>query len=173
MDQMKFLEALHNCGILPVLPGAEGKAGAVMSDGDSITLFAQGETLTLPVLHCPEEVLQAEEGLCAFDAVLFGKLAGKGCRNLLPVGTPSTEEMAVMMKSPKICALCHTSFFVPDPKEYEKRRTQIRILALGYEFAHLGMDHADADSAREDAGWRAEDIGRKRWSFSFLIWKKR
>lgn len=166
MDQIKFLKTLHNYGILPVLPEAQGKAGAVMDNEDRITLFAQGERLTLSVLHDLEEVLEADEGPCAFDGVLLGKLAGKGRWNLLPVGAPSTEEAAMMMKSLQVCALCHTGLYVPDSEEYERRCTQAHMLALGYEFAHVGMDHADADSARVDAGWlertfhfRSADIG--------------
>lgn len=166
MNQIKFLEVLHNCGILPVLPNSEGAAGAVMDSGDSITLFAQGETLTLPVLHDLEAVLRTDRGPCAFDAVLFSSLTGKGCRNLLPVGKPSAEETAMMMKSLEVCALCHTTLYVPEPEEYRKRRAQARILALGYEFAHIGIDYADADSAGVDARWlerafhfRSADIG--------------
>lgn len=154
-------DTLHNAGIIPVLDTFNGRlAEAAFSQRlpvvatlleDSLTLKTESTTLLLTLLHNTNQVehMISDTRLTAIDESLCEHLDTLATAypqtKWLPVGRFTAQQLADYMKSPHICAVCDLSFMDTLPAEWDAKCRQLRGIALGYAFAHMGI-HSEGDS---------------------------
>lgn len=160
--------ALHNTGIIPTLETINsGLADTAFAQNLNITAVLQADTLLfsprditclqnndaestaliLPLLHDIKQ-LTDDMGLAAIDEALCGGLhmlrAEHPQIKWIPVGQFTTQQLEDYMKSSDICAVCDTSFIHMNSSQWDNRCVQIRNIALGYHFAHVGIHDENA-----------------------------
>lgn len=154
-------EILHNAGMIPVMDTFNDRLSeTAFSQGlpvvatlleDSLTLKTESTTLLLTLLHNTNQVAQmiSDTEPAAIDESLCRELDTLATAypqvKWLPVGRFTTQQLADYMKSPHICAVCDLSFMDTLPAEWDAKCRQLRSIALGYAFAHVGI-HSEGDS---------------------------
>lgn len=138
---MEYRELLHNCGVIPVFLEYDGQ----------LAELAAREGLTVTV----------SKGRMYYKGEELGELPEE-----LPVKRWQDEELESAMKNPKVCAAADSTFLDLRGEEFICRCRKVRKLALGYGFAHMGLNSADEIKARETAcffekafGFPSFDIG--------------
>lgn len=129
-------ELLHNCGVIPVLyTYSQELADIAYKSG--LAVVAVGEKLYYE-----------------------GKVAGEIPKDSdILIGTFEDAALSAAMKSKDVCAVVDLSFTELETEAFAKRCCQSRKIALGYEFAHVGLNHKDADAAIKTAAFLEKAFG--------------
>lgn len=163
-----FSDALHNSGIIPTLNAFNsGLAETALSHNLPITASLQEDALTLKIEHGTlSPIPKAESGpltmtllhnieqldkdavLAAIDEALCGELNTFAPAHpqikWIPVGRFTAQQLAEYMKLPYVCAVCDLSFMDMGREKWEPKCLELRSIALGYSFAHMGIHNEEA-----------------------------
>lgn len=176
------MDTLHNCGIIPVLTLLDPEKTKMAKD-NNIPIWAIKEnsklivevlddSYVIPICKKWDEVVDSSSTLIALEENLWSDLELK--KDEFPentwilYGNFSELQLEKYMKSSFVCAICDTSFSDCNLslEEFGHKCIKSYKLALGYGFAHLGINNVDDEKARETAslighafGFSTYDIG--------------
>lgn len=158
---MTDFNILHNAGVISTLNIFSDRltetacsqklpVTAVLQES-TLTLKTGSTTLTLSLYHNIEQ-LEPETGLIAIDESLCKELDTMAAAypqvKWLPVGRFTARQLTDYMKSPYVCAVCDLSFIDAAPAEWDTKCFQLRNIALGYAFAHVGIHNENSSNCQ-------------------------
>ena len=171
-------EMVHACGILPLLPEGDNRIAVAARNGLAVTavcyentlfLRSGADTAEIPLLRC-EDDLPAECTLAAVPKELYPILeqlhANYPQTAWIFVGRWDETQLANCMKDPNVCAVCDTGAVAVPREKFAQWCAQCRSIALGYSFAHMGINSADeiecfitVEKLKNAFAFRSYDIG--------------
>lgn len=157
---------LHICGIVPVLSDYDkayakdaAKAGisfVAVQENDILRLYTVEERLQVPLCMELKDVAARAASIVAIDKMLFAALPDLSHQypetSWLLFGAVDDSALSQWSACADACAVCCTT---PRKEDF----AAIRAIALGYRFTHVGINHADADTANQTATQLANTFG--------------
>lgn len=138
---MEYKELLHSSGVIPVLSEYEGQLAWLAARAGLLVTAAKGRMY--------------------YNGKELGELPKE-----LPAERWQEEALSGAMKDPQVCAAADLTFLDLQGEEFSRRCQKVRALALGYGFAHMGMNSAGEQEACDTArffekafGFPSFDIG--------------